>query len=158
MIPGVMVDFLSRASVGVASTRDGSLVPRVHFLSGWWVTEDREHVVCLVGRGFEEGLDEAVRRGDPIAMTAEVIGPHETYQFKGRLTDLRPARDTDGPVHAASRERFRAAVGAMHPQVPDEVLRSRIRPPVCAVQFRVEAIYLQTPGPGAGERLYPREP
>ena len=52
MIPGVMVSFLGRASVAVASTRDERLVPRVHFLSGWSVDPDGEGVTCLVPAAF----------------------------------------------------------------------------------------------------------
>jgi hypothetical protein len=78
MIPGVMVSFLGRASVAVASTRDERLVPRVHFLSGWSVDPDGEGVTCLVPAAFTHGLDETLLSRGEFALTAEVSGRHET--------------------------------------------------------------------------------
>ena len=158
MIPGVMVDFLARASVAVASTRDDTLVPRIHFLSGWSVDDDRRRVVCLVPSSFTPGLEEALARGGDLALTAEVIGPHESYQFKGRLVDSRPPIDSDRLVWESCRERFVDAVMRHMPgRFSDDSLRVRLREPALAVRFEVHEIFVQTPGPAAGRRLFPPE-
>jgi len=158
MIPGVMVDFLARASVAVASTRDEMLKPRIHFLSGWAVDDDRTSVVCLVPAPFAAGLDESVARRGDFAMTAEVIGPHECYQFKGRVIDSRPPVDSDRTVTEACRRRFVEAVGRhMHGRFSDDSLRARVREPALAVRFEVHEIFVQTPGPSAGRRVFPPE-
>ena len=39
-----------------------------------------------------------------------------------------------------------------------EAILARIAPPAIAVRFRVDEIFVQTPGPAAGRRLFPPEP
>lgn len=158
MVPGVMVSFLGRASVAVASTRDERLVPRVHFLSGWSVDADRESVTCLVPAAFTGGLDQTLERRGEFAMTAEVIGPHETYQFKGVLVEARPAGPADRAVYEACRKRFVEAVMQHLPgRFTEEMLFARMREPALAARFAVREIFAQTPGPAAGRRLFPPE-
>ena len=157
MIPGVMVRFLHRASVAVASTRDDTLAPHIHFLSGWRVDDD-QNVVCLIPAAFSDGLVERLERHGALALTAEVIGPHECYQFKGRYVDSRPATASDRPVFEACRQRFVDAVkGHFGNRFPDEALRARFHEPAIAVRVAVDEIYVQTPGPAAGQRLFPPE-
>ena len=158
MIPAVMVNFLGRASVAVASTRDERLVPRIHFLSGWSVDEDRESVTCLVPASFTDGLDRSLSCRGELAMTAEVIGPHETYQFKGCLVAARPAGPADRDVYESCRRRFVEAVMRHLPgRFTEEALLARVREPALAARFAVREIFIQTPGPAAGRRLYPAE-
>ena len=158
MIPGVMVDFLGRASVAVASTRDAELVPHVHFLSGWFVDPEHGGVVCLLADSFCDGLLERLRRHPAFALTVEVIGPHECYQFKGRYLDSRPATGADRPVYEACRQRFVTAVSRQFGKRFSEAsLHARYREPSLAVRFEVHEIYVQTPGPAAGRRLFPPE-
>jgi hypothetical protein len=153
-----MVDFLGRASVAVAATRDGELVSYVHFLSGWRVDDDRKSVVCLLADAFTEGLVERLGRHGDVALTVEVIGPHECYQFKGRYLDSRPATAADRPVFEACRGRFVESVRRLFgDQFSDKSLRARFRDPSLALRFEVREIYVQTPGPAAGRRLFPPE-
>ena len=158
MLPGVMIDFLARASVAVASTRDAHLVPHIHFLSGWSVEEDRETVLCLVAAGFVPNLMGPLEDNGQLAMTAEKIGPHETYQFKGRYVGSRPPCAADVALVEACRERFVVDVQrAYGDRFTREMLRRKYGEPALAVRFRVHEVYVQTPGPAAGRRLLPRE-
>src|SRR5262249_23116337 len=106
MIPGMLIDFLGRASVGIASTRSRDLVPAVHFLAGCRVDESGEIIECLISRGFTEGLEDNLADNGRLTLTAEVIGPHETYQFKGTSQGTRPATSADAPTHEDCRRRF----------------------------------------------------
>ena len=158
MIPADIVAFLDRASVAIASTRDESLIPYLHFLSGWSVDGDRRSVTCLVPESFAAGLVERLVPDGRVAMVAEVIGPHETYQLKGRYLAHRPATDADRPVYEACRRRFVTAVqGHLKGRFTDDALVARFRDPALALRFGVEEIFLQTPGPAAGRRVYPPE-
>ena len=158
MIPADIVSFLDRASVAIASTRDENLIPYLHFLSGWSVDADRRSVTCLVPASFSEGLVERVAPDGPVAMVAEVIGPHETYQLKGRYLAHRGATEADQAVYERCRRRFVDAVQAhLKGRFTEETLAARFRDPALALRFRVEEIFLQTPGPAAGRRLYPPE-
>ncbi len=158
MVPGVMVGFLERASVAMASTRDSKLVPHLHVVSGWVVEDDRQTVRCLIARGFTDRLIDTLEDNGQFALTAEVIGPHETYQFKGRYVGAQPVDATDRPVWQACQERFVMAVQRLYRDAfSADDLRARCPAPELAVRFRVEEIFVQTPGPAAGHRLYPAE-
>lgn len=156
MIPGVLVDFLERASVALGSTRDENYAPHLYWLSGWSVGEDRETVACLVAASFTEALMATLTANGHFAMVAERIGPHETYQFKGRYVDSRAATALDRPVFLSCRERYVADVKVLFgSRFTDQTLRDRFREPAIVVRFRVAEIYLQTPGPDAGRRIFP---
>ena len=158
MIPGIMVDFLERASIAVAATRSGNRIPDIHLLSGWYVEENRETAVGLVAPGSLEGLRESLADNGHFALTAEVIGPHETYQFKGIQATSRPVTDAELAIHRDCRRRFLEAVRRTYPnRFPDEAVLARIPSPSLAVRFRVVEVYVQTPGPAAGRRLFPPE-
>ena len=43
----------------------------------------------------------------------------------------------------------------MFPEIPEQLIRDYMAEPALAVEIRVEEIFLQTPGPGAGTRLAP---
>jgi len=156
MIPGMLIEFLDRASVGIASTRSRDLVPAVHFLSGWRVEENGEIIECLVVRGFTGGLEANLADNGRLTLTAEVIGPHETYQFKGTSVGIRPAGAADATVHAACRGRFFDACQKYYAgQFKDEDVLAKIGSPEVAVRLKVSEVYIQTPGPAAGKRLFP---
>ena len=156
MIPRSLIEFLSRASVAVASTRDQELTPYLHFLSGWSVGDDLATVECLVAESFADGMIERLKRHPDLALVAEVIGPHETYQFKGRYSSHRAAGPSDQPVFEACRQRFVSTVQAhLKGRFTDETLLVRFREPALAVRFEVGEIFLQTPGPMAGRRVHP---
>lgn len=157
MIPGVMVEFLGRATVAVASTRTKDLVPHIHFLTGWYVEENGEIAVALVSEGFTGHLADSLEQNGRFAMTAEVIGPHETYQFKGTWAGSRPAAASDTPIHKDCQRRFLEALRRHYPgQFDDADVLARFGPPSVAVRFKVREIFVQTPGPAAGRRLFPR--
>jgi hypothetical protein len=158
MIPGFIVEFLGRASVGVMGTRDANFAPHLHFVSGWFVHDDTSSVVCLVPASFTDHLSDCLVPGGRIALVAEVIGPHETYQLKGSYLDHRPAEASDRPVYQACRQRFVTAVqNHLKGRYRDEDLAARVHEPAIALRFAVEEIFLQTPGPAAGRRVYPGE-
>jgi len=158
MIPGFIVEFLGRASVGVIGTRDASLAPHLHFVSGWFVHADGASVVGLVPDSLRDHLSDGLMPGGRIALVAEVIGPHETYQLKGRYLEHRPAQASDGPVYRACRQRFVTAVQEhLKGRFREDDLAARVHEPAIAVRFAVEEIFLQTPGPAAGRRVFPPE-
>lgn len=159
-IPSVLARFLEeRGSVGVAATRDRSLRPRVHGLSGWFVADQGRELVCLVSRGFTEGLLSSLEENGQFAAAIEHIGPHETYQFKGAYAGSRPPTPEDQALWERLRARFAATIKAVDPTMglTDAWLRDYIPPPEIVVRMRVREIFLQTPGPGAGKRLVPPE-
>lgn len=155
-IPGILVDFLERATGAVGGTRSADLVPHVHRVGGWRIAPDRRSLTCLIAEAFTRHLRSDLEDNGRFTVTIEEIGPHETYQFKGRCLELGAPDAEDRMACERTRERF-AKVIALLFGVDEESCRTRQPDPTVAVRFAVEEIYLQTPGPGAGRRLVPPE-
>jgi hypothetical protein len=154
-LPGVIVQFLDRASVAIGCTRDRDLVPRIHYVSGWQLDADQRSIWCFIPEAFTPGLQSSLEDNGHFALTVEHIGPHECYQFKGRYRSMRPSTEYDRAVVARCRERFASAVTALLSNYASQsqALRRYILDPAVAVRFDVREVYLQTPGPGAGSLL-----
>ena len=155
-IPGIIVDFLGRASAAVASTRDKNLVPHVHPVSGWKVSDDRREITCFIPQNLTRALLSSLEDNGRFALTVSSAGLHETYQFKGEYLDSRPVREEDVLVYQDCRERFVSACLKYY-NFPQKISQRYQWKPDIAIRFGVQEIYIQTPGPSAGKRLVPRE-
>jgi len=88
-----------------------------------------------------------------VAFAAALLS-HEAYQLKGAYLSSRPASDDDVAFQEAHQAKLCAALCQWF---PDEMAKAFIlglacRPSV-AITFRVEEVFLQTPGPGAGTKM-----
>jgi hypothetical protein len=156
MIPGRLVRFLEEhANVAFAGTRDGHLVPNGHRVSGWRVGADRRTLTALVPEAFTPRLIDALQDNGQFALTVEEFPSHETYQFKGRYLRHRPSRPEDVETVDRIRQRFVRSLKPIFADAPERILQGFVGKPSLAVEFDVQEIYLQTPGPGAGGRLVP---
>jgi hypothetical protein len=151
--------FLDRASIAYVGTRDGSLVPRLHWVCGWAAEPEPSHLAFFVARPFTARLLQDVAVCPRIALTIEAIGPHETYQWKGDYAGTRAPGAPDRAAFLRCRERFVRAVQGIETRFDfsPATLERYLGAPDSVVVLRVEEIFLQTPGPGAGRRLVPPE-
>lgn len=156
MIPNRIVRFLEHdANLAFAGTRDRHLVPRGHRVSAWQVGNDRRRLTAFVAETFIDGLLEALEDNGQLALTVEEFPSHETYQFKGRFLRHRPIVDDDLKIVERVRERFVKRMKSLNSDAPPSVLSDYILKPLVAIEFEVQDIFVQTPGPGAGKRVDP---
>src|SRR5262245_23683518 len=157
MIPGMILKFLQdRGTIAVSGTRDENLVPHVHYVSGWDVESDQRTIRCSINQAYLEHLFSSLEDNGQFSLTVEQIGTHETYQFKGNFTGSAEPNDADCAAHSRVTDRFAKAVSSLF-GLSQEVCRAFIFPPSVVVRFTVREIFLQTPGPGAGHRVFPPE-
>jgi hypothetical protein len=158
-IPGVLLRFLDRASIAYAGTRDGSLVPHLYWVCGWAVEPEPGHLAFFVAEPYPARLLRDVGVCSRIALTIEHIGPHETYQFKGDYASSRAPGASERAVFERCRARFVRDVQEIETRFAfsKETLERYLGEPASVVVLRVQEIFLQTPGPGAGRRLVPPE-
>ena len=155
-IPGRILRFLEQyANLAFAGTRDRDLVPYGHRVSGWLVGADGRTLTALVAEHFTANLVESLRgqrrvrahgRGVPVARDLSVQGP---------LPAPPAVQREDIEVVDRIRERFLKSVRHVYTDAPEHLLNAYIQTPGLAVEFDVREIFLQTPGPGAGDRLVP---
>jgi hypothetical protein len=156
VIPDKITSFLESAIVAMGGSRDSSLVPHAHRLSGLVVEPDRQTLTCLITRGFTRDLLPSLEDNGQFAVTVCDMPSHETYQFKGSYAGSRPIEDPDLAVYEQFRQRFAERLHALL-GFPVEAGRSYVPPPSLAVRMTVREIFVQTPGPSAGRRLVPPE-
>jgi len=76
---------------------------------------------------------------------------HRSFQLKGTMVSLGAAPDSEQPFVEAYLSTFAHVLE--HVGMPYEVVTMISHWPSIALVMRVEAVYLQTPGPGAGAQL-----
>ena len=156
MIPGVIVDFLERATVAMGGTRDSAFIPHAHRVSGWTLEPDRQTITCLISSQSANNLISSLEDNGQFALTVCEMPSHETYQFKGSYVGSRPLGEADIATFTQCREQFVERISAIL-GYPPEKIRQYVAEPSIAVRFKVKEIFVQTPGPDAGTRLIPRE-
>jgi hypothetical protein len=157
MIPGKILRFLEdRGTVAVSGTRDADLIPHIHYVSGWEVEADQQTIRCSIDEAFTDNLISSLEDNGQFSFTVEQIGSHETYQFKGDYVGSTSPNSQDFAAHEQIKNRFAKAVSQTF-GLPEDLCLAYIPRPSLVVRFRVRKIFLQTPGPGAGHRLFPSE-
>jgi len=157
MIPGKILTFLQdKGAVAVSGTRDANLIPQIQYVSGWDVESDKRTLRCSIPEAYIDNLISSLDDNGQLSLTVEQIGSHETYQFKGNYIGSTPPNSADLAAHQRIKNRFAKLVSQLF-GLPEDMCLAYIPRPSLVVRFTVREIFLQTPGPGAGHRLFPPE-
>jgi uncharacterized protein len=157
MMPGKILRFLEdQGTIAISGTRDANLIPHVHPVSGWEVEPDKGTIRCSINQAYLDNLISSLQDNGQFSLTVEQIGSHETYQFKGNYVGSTQPANADLAAHQRMTDRFAKAVNQLF-GVPEDTCRAYIPRPNLVVRFTVREIFLQTPGPGAGHRVFPPE-
>jgi len=154
MISEKLVEFIHGPVFMAIGTRDERLRPAHTFVAGAIVNQDRETITCFVPQGRIERVQNDLESNGRIAFA--VGSPsHESYQFKGRYVSARPTDAKDVAVQEIHRTKLLALM--LQYGYPEQIVKPFIlgfrHQPAVAITFRVEEIFLQTPGPEAGKKI-----
>jgi hypothetical protein len=158
MIPDKILKFLEQqANLGLAGTRDHHLAPHGHRISAWRVHPDRKTLTAFIGDSFLQRFLDSVAENGQIALTVEEFPLHETYQLKGRYLSHRPIRPDEAELVNQARDRVAKSIRNLSPDIQTlgKLLRASIPDATLAVEMEIREVFLQTPGPRAGSRVYP---
>lgn len=154
MIPERVVEVLSGPAFMQVGTRNAGLRPAHAWVVGARVHPDRETVTFFVPEGRARRVLNDLEANARVALGAS-FASHESYQLKGTYVSARPTDAAD----LALQEAYRASLfsAAREAGYPEEIARPftlgfAYRPGV-AITFRVEEIFVQTPGPDAGRKI-----
>jgi hypothetical protein len=153
MIPDRVVEVLSGPAIMLAGTRDAELRGAHTCVVGAFVHNDRRTVTFFVPESRAARLLSDLRDNGRVAFGFGWIS-HEAYQLKGMYVSSRPTNGED----LARQQAYRAKlVAALRQAYPEEIARPLALGfayhPGVAVTFRVDEVFLQTPGPGAGTKI-----
>jgi len=132
-------------------TRDADLHPEILRAVGSRVEAGREEVTVFVPGATGGRTLANLRDNGRIAVIYSRATDHRSMQLKGRVLGIVEATERDRPCV----ERYVSALAEQLAVIglPPRLLHRIARWPCHAVRFRVEAVFVQTPGPGAGAPL-----
>ncbi len=151
MIPAELIDFLQSGLSALVGTCDASLRPACCRAVGVVVHEGGERVTVFVPEAAGRQTLANLRDNGRVALTVSRPLTHRTVQMKGRVIAMHKALETERASVAGYIEAFGACVDAIG--MPRARVAQVASWPAWAVEFRVEDLYTQTPGPRAGKPL-----
>jgi hypothetical protein len=153
MIPDKVVELLRGPAFMHVGTRDSELRPAHALALGALVSDDRERVTFFVTERRSKRILSDLENNRRVAFAASLLS-HEAYQLKGVYLSSRPASADEVAFQEAYRAKLCVVLCHWFPEefAKALVLGFAYRPSV-AITFRVEEVFLQTPGPGAGNKM-----
>lgn len=149
MIPGKIIDFMHGAVLAWVGTRDARLRPALTWAFGVRVSVTGDEVTAFVPDVEIELTRSNLSQNGLVALNVVHPISHESYQFKGKLTGMRPTTEEERAVQ----DILRAKVAALLTMFRPELVTGFVVAPSTAISFGVEQVFVQTPGPGAGRQL-----
>jgi len=154
MLTEKLVEFIHGPVLMAIGTRDARLRPAHTFVAGAIVNQDRETITCFVLQSRAERILGNLEHNGKIAMS--VGSPsHESYQLKGHYVSARPVEAKDVAIQEIHRTKLLACM--LQYGYPEQIAKPLVMgfryQPAVAITFRVEEIFLQTPGPEAGKKI-----
>jgi len=149
MIPDRLVNFVHGAVLGFVGTRDARLRPAASWAFGARVSATTDEISAFVPDVEIDRTRSNLVNNSMIAYTVADPISAESYQFKGKLAGMRPTTEEERAVQ----EILRSKIGAKLAMFPPEFVTGYTLVPSTALTFKVEQVFVQTPGPGAGRQL-----
>lgn len=121
-----------------------------HATRGWGFVVDPDGTPVVLLDADDRGARACLEPGRPLAITAADVRTLQSVQFKGKALAVDPAGPDDLATASHYTERFFGAIVATDGMDPD-VLRRIVPSRYVRCRFACDAVFDQTPGPGAGE-------
>ena len=150
-------DLIAFVESGVSiqvGTRDSTLVPEALRAVGARVSAERSEIFVYVPHATSARTLANLRDNGRIAVCFSRVEDHRTIQVKGRVLELEPAQDAERERIDAYRAEFAGNLAFVG--LPPRLSFRISSWPCHRVRFAVETIWVQTPGPGAGDPLRAR--
>ena len=157
LLPDDLVHMADTGVIVIIGTRDADGVPEVS--RGWGVRvlpDSGALEICVSSRVCGRTLDN-LADNQQIAVTITSPSTYRSFQVKGRAIATRSITPADLERIARHQRAFTDEVVAVGMPEPSAVRLSSIEmedaPEITNIRVLVEAVFNQTPGPGAGSRL-----
>src|SRR5688572_8847549 len=146
-----IVELISSGVDVYVATRDSQMKPESMLAMGLEPHADRGEVTVYLPETLAAATLANLADNGAIAVTLSRASDLRTMQLKGRCKHVRPSAESDREKQLV----FRAALTEQlaFVGVPRSATRRLVWWPSVAVEFQVTDVFVQTPGPRAGERL-----
>ncbi len=143
--------FLQSGISVLTGTRDAHNVPDATRGIGVRVEAGGDEATVFLPEATSATAQANLRDNGQVAVCFSRAMDHRSMQVKGELVELRPADERDRAFMERYREELAEEWGFVG--LPPSVTYRMNTWPAVAVRFRVTAVFVQTPGPGAGAPL-----
>jgi len=151
MLDRQLADFLEAGLAMHIASRNEHLEPNAAHVVALKVDDDLQHVIAFVPAVSAAPVLGDLRSNGQVAVVCTRPPDDKGCQVKGVFTDARDARTDEQPFVLNQWERFRDRLEQLGlPRAPTD---GWVTWPCVAIRFRVNALFDQTPGPGAGAPL-----
>lgn len=155
-ISSELASFLESGVSILVGSRDRRLFPECLRAVGARVERGRREVTVFAPSAVSAATIANLEENGRIAICFSRIADHRSIQLKGRTVSIAPASEADRGVVERWRGEFVRNLAFIG--LPPRVTLRLNAWPCRAIRLRVEAVFLQTPGPGAGAPLQAAEP
>ena len=146
-----LADFLEEGLSSHIASRNERLEPSAARVTAILVEPDLQHVVAFVPTVGADRIMADLQANGQVALVCARPPDERGCQLKGAFAGARDARDDERPIVTAQWERFRDKLALVG--LPRVATDPWVTWPCLAIRLRVQALFDQTPGPGAGARL-----
>ena len=159
MLTRDLVELSVSGPVVIVGSGDAAGVPEVSRAWGMHLLVDANEVVICVPSTSGRRLLANLERTGRIAVNVTSPQTYRSFQMKGRVLSIGVASPEDLDRAAAHQRAFVDSVAAVgmsreiSPRLFADSPADPIQPDLTAVRLAVEALFDQTPGPGAGARV-----
>lgn len=151
MIPPELFEFVESGISILVGTRDDRLFPDGCRAIGARVEDAGRALTVFLADATSASVRANIEDNGRIAVGFSRTSDHRSVQIKGQVVALRLAEDSDRAFIDSYRHNLEGEwcqVG-----VPPSIVQRMANWPCWAALCRVESVFLQTPGPGAGNPL-----
>jgi len=146
--------FIQRRVTINAGARDAGNIPTLVRALGCRVSPDRRRVTVFLSVPRSQALLKNIRDNGAIAVVASRPSTHQTIQLKGTDAAAGPLEEDDRALMAAYLDSvIQDLVEIGYPETFTRAVVSGQTDETVAVTFTPVEAFVQTPGPGAGQRL-----
>jgi hypothetical protein len=151
MLSDELVDFIAQGVSLLVGTCDDAKIPHAARAVGLQVHDDRRHATVYLPEVTSRHTVTDVAVNPRVAVLVSQPIDHRSFQMKGAVIKVSPA----GEGERAEVEAYLARFGRQLETVgmPFEMTSMVSHWPAVAIELAIEELFLQTPGPGAGQRL-----
>lgn len=151
MLDKQLADFIEQGLALHIATRDQHLRPNGARASAIKVDEGGAVLVAYVPAVSAPRLLEDLRTNGQVALVCVWPPDDRGYQFKGTFVDAHDADADEEQFVRQQWERFRTMLETVG--LPRVASDGWVTTPSVAIRIRVQTVFDQTPGPGAGARV-----
>ncbi len=151
MLPDRLIDFIHGPHGLYVGTRDEELRPSIAMALGA-VADAQAETIRFFLPDVEGGPTVRNLRDNGLVAMTVLNMLNEAYQFKGRFVEARPSDANDRAVQMIYRSKTISHQIERLPNI-EALIDGYVLEPSTTVTLKVEEVFVQTPGPGAGDKL-----